>query len=144
MRDDRGEASRATVHVNGVAHRFSHAHGVAGGVGFATLRTMRRVLFLFCLTAVVGAGSTVFVAACNGSVATPDAGGSTTPTEDGAVCACATPDCLPNCASLPACKQVCAGGGVLDWVDSCGHTQYAQACVGRCADGGIDDASCEQ
>ena len=66
------------------------------------------------------------------SAASPD--GSITPTEDGAACGCQTPDCLPNCSDLPVCKLVCVDGVTLDWVDSCGTTDYAQACDAGCAD----------
>jgi hypothetical protein len=63
----------------------------------------------------------------------PDAG-STTPTEDGAVCACATPDCLPNCSDLPPCTLECFGGVTLRWVDPCGMVDYAQNCPSGCLD----------
>jgi hypothetical protein len=63
----------------------------------------------------------------------PDAG-SIVPTEDGAVCSCATPDCLPNCSDLPACTLTCYEGVTLRWVDPCGNVQYAQNCPSGCQD----------
>jgi hypothetical protein len=82
--------------------------------------------------------------ACNGATTagSPDASGSTTPSQDGAVCACATPDCLPNCSDLPACKVVCEEGGTRDWIDPCGNVDYAQACPNGCTDAGLD-AQCD-
>lgn len=67
----------------------------------------------------------------------PDASSTIVSTEDGAICACATPDCLPNCSDLPACKIECvteASGTLLDWVDPCGTVQYTQACTTGCSD----------
>ena len=64
----------------------------------------------------------------------PDASGTSTPTRDGAVCACATPDCLPNCSALPACTIQCVGGVKVVWVDPCGNTQYVQSCMNGCTD----------
>jgi hypothetical protein len=64
----------------------------------------------------------------------PDASDGTLPTEDGAVCACASPDCLPNCSHLPACKLECTNGVKIDWLDPCGHTQYTQSCPNGCTD----------
>jgi hypothetical protein len=75
------------------------------------------------------------------SPSAPDASSAFVPTEDGATCACATPDCLPNCSALPTCKLVCvvgSTGAVLDWIDSCGTVQYTQACPTGCADAGPD------
>jgi hypothetical protein len=69
-----------------------------------------------------------------------DSGGSTIPTEDGAVCACANPDCLPNCSDLPTCKLVCvndSSGAKIDWLDPCGNTDYVQACANGCTDAAI-------
>ena len=74
-----------------------------------------------------------FVACTSAPPGEPDSG-STTPTEDGAVCACATPDCLPNCSDLPPCKLECVDGVTLRWVDSCGMVQYAQSCPSGCQD----------
>jgi len=64
-------------------------------------------------------------------------GGSTIPTEDGAICSCGTPDCLPNCSDLPACKLECVSDGSavrINWVDPCGNTQFTQACPNGCTD----------
>jgi hypothetical protein len=63
-----------------------------------------------------------------------DAGGTIVPTADGAVCGCASPDCLPNCSDLPSCKVVCENGETIIWVDPCGKTQYAEACANGCVD----------
>ncbi len=74
------------------------------------------------------------------SPSTPDSGGNVFPTEDGALCACATPDCLPNCSDLPQCKVVCENGNDADlgaavtFSDSCGNIDYVQACASGCAD----------
>ena len=68
-----------------------------------------------------------------------DASFTTISTEDGATCGCASPDCLPNCSNLPACKITCVSGPdetVLDWVDPCGTIQYTQACANGCTDAG--------
>jgi hypothetical protein len=100
---------------------------------------------LATITVVLGSlavAPALVLGACNGATTSPDAGGSTTPTQDGALCACATPDCLPSCSDLPVCKLKCAGEGVLQWVDSCGNIDYAQACAPSCLDGSVDDAPC--
>jgi hypothetical protein len=60
--------------------------------------------------------------------------GSALPSADGAVCACATPDCLPNCADLVPCAIVCVDGSIRDWVDPCGNVDYAETCPNGCAD----------
>ena len=80
--------------------------------------------------------SLALLACENGSPSSQDSGppGSAFPEEDGALCACATPDCLPNCGDLPPCKLECSQESSLDWVDSCGGLQYAQACPNGCAD----------
>ncbi len=96
----------------------------------------------FSLVAVVNAP--LALVACNGSATpgAPDAGGGGRSAVDGALCGCATPDCLPSCSDLPACTLVCKpdvggdAGATLDWVDPCGLTQYAQACAGGCTDAG--------
>jgi hypothetical protein len=75
-----------------------------------------------------------FVVACTSAPPAEPDSGSTTPTEDGAVCGCATPDCLPNCNDLPVCQLECADGVTLRWVDPCGMVQYAQNCPSGCLD----------
>lgn len=93
------------------------------------------------VTAAAGLSS---VASCNNaSSASQDGGGSTFPVADGQLCACQTPECLPNCSDLPVCVLTCTdengpdGGATLLWLDPCGKTQYAQVCAPGCA-----DASC--
>src|SRR5580658_6742620 len=97
-----------------------------------------RVAAVALVLASLSAVPLITSSACNGSTTDPDAGGSTMPTEDGAVCGCATPDCLPNCSDLPACKLVCSAAGTVDWIDHCGLVNYAQACVAGCADAAAD------
>ena len=65
---------------------------------------------------------------------TEDSGGTILPEADGAVCACASPDCLPNCSDLPACKVVCNSVGSLVWTDACGNIQYVENCANGCVD----------
>jgi len=68
--------------------------------------------------------------------------GSILPVEDGAVCGCASPDCLPNCIDLPACKVECTsetngvgdGGDLLVWLDPCGKIQFTQPCPNGCTE----------
>jgi hypothetical protein len=60
------------------------------------------------------------------------------PTQDGAVCACATPDCLPNCSNLPPCMLFCENGAdggmaLLEYIDPCGHIDFTQQCTASCA-----------
>jgi hypothetical protein len=82
------------------------------------LRSLPLLAVLSCQSAASPAGS--------------DAGGTTIPSEDGAVCSCASPDCLPNCSDLPACKIECVLGERLAWVDPCGNTNYAEPCTNGC------------
>jgi hypothetical protein len=94
--------------------------------------------------ALAGFGGLSLACESTSSPSEPDAGSTFVPTEDGATCACATPDCLPNCSTLPACKLVCvmgSTGAAVDWVDSCGNVQYTQACANGCADAA--PAACE-
>lgn len=103
------------------------------------MRVVSGVLFLSSVAALAALG----VFSCNGSTSTAPEGGSTTPTEDGAICACATPDCLPNCNDLPACKLECTDEGTRIWVNPCGTIQYAQVCANGCTDAGIVNAQCD-
>jgi hypothetical protein len=95
------------------------------------MRIVARVLAALSFT------SLVLACESTSSPSNPDAGGTIVPMDDGATCACASPDCLPNCSQLPACKLVCqtsSSGAVLAWVDPCGGVQYSQACANGCAD----------
>ena len=104
------------------------------------MRVVAGVLFLSSVAALAALG----VFSCNGSTSSEeDSGGSTTPMNDGAICACATPDCLPNCNDLPACKLECTPEGTRDWVDPCGQTQYTQVCPYGCNDAAPADAACD-
>jgi hypothetical protein len=90
----------------------------------------RALLFLISLGTFV---SLAIFACTTAPPGEPDAG-SIVPTEDGAACSCATPDCLPNCSDLPACTLTCYEGVTLRWVDPCGNVQYAQNCPSGCQD----------
>jgi hypothetical protein len=101
-----------------------------------------RIAALVVVVASLLAVPPIAFSACGGSPSAPDAGGSTRPTQDGTVCGCATPDCLPSCADLPACKLVCTAEGTREWVDPCGVVSYAQACASGCVDAAVD-AGCD-
>jgi hypothetical protein len=96
-------------------------------------------LFAVSLTALAASIAVISCESTSSPGGAPD-GGSITPMLDGAVCACATPDCLPGCSDLPACKLTCIsgegeeGGATREWIDPCGNSDYAQTCPNGCAD----------
>lgn len=100
---------------------------------------MRFVPFVLSLAVsppAFGPVALVTLVACESSSTppAPDASGVIVPTADGAECACATPDCLPNCKALPACWLVCTSEGTITWNDACGNIQYVQSCANGCTD----------
>jgi hypothetical protein len=102
------------------------------------MRLLTRFMLLPLSLRAAGVIVPLAIVACESSSSPPepDASGTVAPTNDGSVCACASPDCLPNCKDLPPCTLECVDGLKLAWVDPCGNTQYAENCDAGCTDAG--------